>query len=173
MNVRESSTSVFDCLGRAKTQQHRVRDRSIDKPAKEEKDDQNKLDHLQRQLDLLVSQRYGLEQVGAVDPPFTPAIIAAPYPARFKMSSIAPYDGSTDVDEHLQNYQAHMLIQNTNEAALCKVFCLTLTGAARQWYRRLVPGSVGSFKQLADTFVAAFLGAKTRKMETSYLFKIK
>ncbi|GMN24278.1 hypothetical protein TIFTF001_045848 [Ficus carica] len=73
-------------------------------------DDQNKLDYLQRQLDLLLSQRYGLEHVGAVDLPFTPAIMATPYPTRFKMPSIASYDGSTDVDEHLENYQAHMLI---------------------------------------------------------------
>ncbi|GMN68803.1 hypothetical protein TIFTF001_037854 [Ficus carica] len=30
-----------------------------------------------------------------------------------------------------------------------------------------------SFKQLADAFSTAFLGAKTRKIETSYLFRIK
>ncbi|GMN70613.1 hypothetical protein TIFTF001_039653 [Ficus carica] len=64
--------------------------------------------------------------------------MASPYPARFKMPSMASYDGSTDADEHLENYQVHMLIQNANEAAL-----------------------------------SAFLGSKTRKMETSYLFGIK
>ena len=89
------------------------------------------------------------------------------------MPLIAPYDGSTDVDEYLENYQASMLIQNANEAALCKAFCLTLTSTARQWYRRLVPGSVGSFKQLADAFAAVFLGVNTRKMDISYLFRIK
>ncbi|GMN74649.1 hypothetical protein TIFTF001_052422, partial [Ficus carica] len=73
----------------------------------------------------------------------------SPYPARFKMPTIPSYDGSTDADEHVENYQAHMLIQSANEAALCKSFCLTLTGAARQWYRRLPPGSIGSFQQLA------------------------
>ena len=36
-----------------------------------EKDDQNKLDHLQRQLDQLIGEWYGLEQAGAIDPPFT------------------------------------------------------------------------------------------------------
>ena len=85
------------------------------------------------------------------------------------MPSIAPYDA----DEHFENYQAHMLIQNANEAAFCKAFCLTLTSTARQWYRRLVPGSVGSFKQLVDAFAVAFLGAKIWKMETSFLFRIK
>ncbi|GMN54091.1 hypothetical protein TIFTF001_023219 [Ficus carica] len=66
-----------------------------------------------------------------------------------------------------------MLIQNANEAVLCKSFCLTLTGAAQQWYRRLMPGSINSFKQLTDAFATAFLGSKIRKMETSYLFGIK
>ncbi|GMN46040.1 hypothetical protein TIFTF001_015226 [Ficus carica] len=120
-----------------------------------------------------MGQQYGLEQVGAVDPPFTPAIMALSYPARFKMPSMASHDGSTDADEHIENYQAHMLIQNANEAALFKAFCLTMTGAARQWYQRLMPGSISSFKQLADAFVASFLGSKTRKMKTSYLFGIK
>ena len=68
-----------------------------------------------------------------MDLPFTPTIMASPYLARFKMPSIASYDGSTDAEEHLENYQAHMLIQNANEAALYKSFCLTLTGAVRQW----------------------------------------
>ncbi|GMN57046.1 hypothetical protein TIFTF001_026149 [Ficus carica] len=99
--------------------------------------------------------------------------MAAPYPARFKMSTIAPYDGSTDADEHLENYQAHMLIQNANEATFCKAFCLTLTGTALLWYRRLIPRTMDSFRQLSDAFLAAFLNAKTRKKDTSYLFRIK
>ena len=66
-----------------------------------------------------------------------------------------------------------MLIQNANEAALCKSFCLTLTGAARQWYRRIPPGSICSYRQLADSFASAFLGSKTRRMGTSHLFRIK
>ncbi|GMN38456.1 hypothetical protein TIFTF001_007688 [Ficus carica] len=106
-------------------------------------------------------------------PPFTPFIMGSPYPTKFKMPSMAPYDGSTDADEHIENYQAHMLIQNANEAALCKSFCLTLTGAARQWYRRLAPGSIGCFKQLADAFAATFLSSKTRKLGASHLFGIK
>ena len=54
------------------------------------------------------------------DPPFTPTILAVLYPARFKMPTVAHNDGSTDADEHLENYQAHMLIQNANKATLCK-----------------------------------------------------
>ncbi|GMN63035.1 hypothetical protein TIFTF001_032110 [Ficus carica] len=99
--------------------------------------------------------------------------MASPYPARFKMPSVASYDGSTDADEHVENYYAHMLIQNANEAALCKSFCPTLTGAACQWYRRLAPGSIGCFKQLADSFAATFLSSKTRKLGASHLFGIK
>ncbi|GMN21561.1 hypothetical protein TIFTF001_043341 [Ficus carica] len=139
INVRGSTTSVFDRLGRPGVHRRIGRERSVDKPAKDEDNNQNRLDQLQRQLDQLVGQQYGMDQFGAVAPPFTPFIMASPYPTRFKMPSMNPYDGSTDADEHIENYQAHMLIQNANEAALCKSFCLTLTGAARQWYRRLAP----------------------------------
>ncbi|GMN53227.1 hypothetical protein TIFTF001_022359 [Ficus carica] len=99
--------------------------------------------------------------------------MTSPYPSRFKMLTMPSYDGSTDADEHLENYQAHMLIQSANEAALCKSFCLTLTGTAQQWYRRLPPGSIDSFQQLASSFSAAFLGSRTRKLGASHLFGIK
>ncbi|GMN70838.1 hypothetical protein TIFTF001_055477, partial [Ficus carica] len=173
INVRGSTTSVFDRLGRPGVHRRIGRERLVDKPAKDEDNNQNRLDQLQRQLDQLVGQQYGMDQFGAVAPPFTPFIMASPYPTRFKMPSMNPYDGSTDADEHIENYQAHMLIQNANEAALCKSFCLTLTGAARQWYRRLALGSIDCFKQLADAFAAAFLSSKTRKLGASHLFGIK
>ena len=122
---------MFDRLGGPGIHRRLGRERSVEKPVREDHD-QNRLDHLQQQLDQLVGQQYGLEQVGLVDPPFTPAIMASPYPVRFKMPSVASYDGSTDADEHLENYRTDMLIQNANEATLCKSFCLTLTGPARQ-----------------------------------------
>ncbi|GMN63868.1 hypothetical protein TIFTF001_032957 [Ficus carica] len=99
--------------------------------------------------------------------------MAAPDPTKFKMPTIAPYDSSTNADEHLENYQALMLIQNANEATLCKAFYLTLTSTARRWYRRLIPETMDLFKQLADAFSTTFLNVKTRKKETLYLFKIK
>ncbi|GMN61213.1 hypothetical protein TIFTF001_030299 [Ficus carica] len=51
--------------------------------------------------------------------------MVALYLARFKMPTVALYDGFTDADEYLENYHAHMLIQNANEATLYKAFCLT------------------------------------------------
>lgn len=38
--------------------------------------------------------------------PFTLAIMVTPYPASFKMPTVAPYDGSMDANNHLENYQA-------------------------------------------------------------------
>lgn len=95
---------MFYRLGRAGASWHRVQDRSVNKPTKEEQDDQNRLDHLQRQLNLLMGQWYELELVETVVLLFTLLIMALPYLARFKMPSIASYDGSMDADEHLENY---------------------------------------------------------------------
>ena len=65
-----------------------------------------------------------------------------------------------------------MLIQNANKADLCKAFYLTLTDAAQQWYKRLVPGSISSFKQLIDAFTIAFLGARLRRWKL-HTFRVK
>ncbi|GMN58485.1 hypothetical protein TIFTF001_027583 [Ficus carica] len=173
INVRRNTPSVFDRLGMPEIYRRLGREASVDKPAERESRDQSRLYYLQRQLDRLVGQQYGLEPVGSADPPFTPSIMASPYPSTFKMPTMPSYDGSTDADEHLENYQAHMLIQNANEAALCKLFCLTLTGAAWQWYQRLPPGSIDSFQQLASSFSATFHGSRTRKLGASHLFSIK
>lgn len=94
---------MFDHLGRSGSHHHQGREHSVDSPTKEEKDNQSRLDRL-------LGQQYGLEQVEAAGPPFTPTIMVAPYPSRFKMLSVASYDGSMDTEEHLENYQAHMLI---------------------------------------------------------------
>ncbi|GMN69014.1 hypothetical protein TIFTF001_038062 [Ficus carica] len=92
VNVRGSTTSVFDWLGGIAIYRRLGRERSVDQPAKEEDHNQSRLDHLQRQLDQLVGQQYGIDPTGAVDPPFTSTIMAAPYPARFKMPSMASFD---------------------------------------------------------------------------------
>ncbi|GMN30718.1 hypothetical protein TIFTF001_041495 [Ficus carica] len=173
INVRRNTPSVFDRLGRLEIYRRLGREGSVDKPAERESRDQSRLDYLQRQIDRLVRQQYGLEPAGLADPPFTLSITASPYPSKFKMPTMPSYNGSTDADEHLENYQAHMLIQSANETALCKSFCLTLTGATRQWYRRLPPGSIDSFQQLASSFSVAFLGSRTRKLGASHLFGIK
>ncbi|GMN33649.1 hypothetical protein TIFTF001_041936 [Ficus carica] len=69
VNVKGSTTSVFDRLGRPKVHRRIGRERSVDKPAKDEDYIQNRLDQLQRQLDQLVGQQYGMDQLGAVAPP--------------------------------------------------------------------------------------------------------
>ncbi|GMN20041.1 hypothetical protein TIFTF001_042983 [Ficus carica] len=69
VNVRGSTTSVFDLLGRPGVHCRIGRERSVDKPVKDEDYNQNRLDQLQRQLDQLVGQQYGMDQLGAVAPP--------------------------------------------------------------------------------------------------------
>ncbi|GMN46340.1 hypothetical protein TIFTF001_015527 [Ficus carica] len=92
-DVRRNATSVFDRLGRPGIYQRIGRERSVDKPTESH---DRRIDHLQRQLDQLMGQQYGMEQVGTVDLPFTPAVMASLYPVRFKMPSVTSYDGSTD-----------------------------------------------------------------------------
>ncbi|GMN44969.1 hypothetical protein TIFTF001_014162 [Ficus carica] len=72
-DVRRNATSIFDSLGRPGIYQRVGRERSMDKPTESH---DRRIYHLQRQLDRLVGQQYGMEQVRTVDPPFTPAVMA-------------------------------------------------------------------------------------------------
>ena len=67
--------------------------------------------------------------------------MAAPYSARFKMLTVALYDGSTNVDEHLENFQSicSFIMQ-------MKAFYMTLIGTTGQWYQRLMLGMMDLFK---------------------------
>ncbi|GMN61908.1 hypothetical protein TIFTF001_030985 [Ficus carica] len=82
MNIQGSTTSVFYRLGRPGDHRRIVQECSVDKPAKEEDNNQNRLDQLQR----------------------------------FKMPSMASYDGSTDADEHVENYKASPWIDRLLQA---------------------------------------------------------
>ncbi|GMN66099.1 hypothetical protein TIFTF001_035163 [Ficus carica] len=88
LNVRRNTPLVSDRLGRPEIYRRLGREASVDKPAKRENRDQSWLDYLQRQLDRLVKQQYGLEPAGSADPPFTPSIMASPYPSRFNQEHI-------------------------------------------------------------------------------------
>ena len=52
---------MFNRLGRPGTNRRHVREHFINKPVKEEMDNQSRLDHLHRQLDQLMGQQYRLE----------------------------------------------------------------------------------------------------------------
>ena len=48
-----------------------------------------------------------------------------------------------------------------------------LKGAARIWFNRLMPGSIGTFKELSAQFTSHFIGGRRYKKSTACLMNIK
>ena len=84
-----------------------------------------------------------------------------------------PYDCSTDPIDYLESYKALMMIQGATDVLLCLDFSVIIRKATRAWYFGLQPGSIYSFEQLKQSFVAYF--SINRRMPRMFdsLFSIK
>ncbi|GAU17354.1 hypothetical protein TSUD_232300 [Trifolium subterraneum] len=95
--------------------------------------------------------------------PFAPQVLhTSGYPyIHHKIPKIELYDGTTDPEEHLEKFRAHMLLQGFKDGIMCRVFACTLTGPAIRWFFSLPPYSIYSFPQLAQAFLSRFVLSKT------------
>ena len=89
------------------------------------------------------------------------------------MPQIKAYDGKTDPLDHIETYRTWMNVRRASASLKCQAFPLTLTGATRQWYQSLKPGTIGSFEQLKGEFLSRFIGSKTRKKDKTHLLSLK
>ncbi|CAL2240672.1 unnamed protein product [Prunus armeniaca] len=65
-----------------------------------------------------------------------------------------------------------MIIYKANNALMCKVFVMTLRGAAQDWFHTLLSGSISSFKELAYIFTKEYTSYWTIKKNPSHLFNL-
>ncbi|KAK4853844.1 hypothetical protein QYF36_015560 [Acer negundo] len=68
---------------------------------------------------------------------------------KFKMPQMESHNEHGDPAQHLKTFRSWMELHKLLEAVMCMTFSLTLTKSARQWYRRLVSGSIRN--QLKDS----------------------
>ncbi|RWW64838.1 hypothetical protein BHE74_00027899 [Ensete ventricosum] len=101
--------------------------------------------------------------------PFTPDIQSKPLPATFRLPALEPYDGSGDPMEHIATFRTQMVLYDTLEALMCRVFPTTLRGLARTWYSRLKPASIHLFDLLAKEFELNFLTSARPRPTTASL----
>ena len=94
-------------------------------------------------------------------------------PDNFKMPHIELYDGRTDPRTHLAKYNKMMQVARVSEDAKCMCFSLTLTKSAEDWWKRLAPGSIHSWKELQSAFRRQFIAARDHDMEVGSLTNIK
>jgi len=62
--------------------------------------------------------------------PFIDLIMDSPLPDKWKSFNRDRYDGTTDLDEHVDAYTTHMSLYTTDNAVLCRVFPTSLKGGA-------------------------------------------
>ncbi|XP_020226973.1 uncharacterized protein LOC109808389 [Cajanus cajan] len=77
-------------------------------------------------------------------------------PFGWKPFNIDCYDGTTDLDEHVDLYVTQVNLYTNNDAILCRVFLTSLKGSALAWYTQLPAGSVDSFDTLVRRFTVQY-----------------
>ena len=75
------------------------------------------------------------------------------------MPTITPYEGKTDLHEHVDNFNDQMDLFLIPEPIYCQAFAVTLTKIAKKWFRKLRLESITSWLQFSIEFVRQFQGA--------------
>ncbi|KAG7536468.1 Ribonuclease H-like superfamily [Arabidopsis suecica] len=88
--------------------------------------------------------------------PFTRRITSVSLRGRQKIK-LEPYNGKGDPKEFLTSFSIAInraeLTDENFEAGQCQIFTEHLTGAALNWFSRLKPNSISSYRQLSVTFL--------------------
>ena len=111
--------------------------------------------------------------VNRTDSPFTTFVNSFPLPHKFCMPQINSYDEVKDPLDHLETFKTLMHLQGIADEIMCRAFPTTLKGAARIYFSRLTPNSIGTFKELSAQFTSHFIGGHRYKKSTACLMNIK
>ncbi|CAL9003898.1 unnamed protein product [Prunus brigantina] len=104
--------------------------------------------------------------------PFTAEIEQAAPPKRFSTPSFTCFKGDSDPESHLKHFKSLMILHKTEDALMCKVFAMTLRGAAQDWFHTLPSESISSFKELAYVFAKEYTSYRTIKKNPDHLFNM-
>ncbi|CAL9000655.1 unnamed protein product, partial [Prunus brigantina] len=104
--------------------------------------------------------------------PFTAEIEQAAPPKRFSTPSFTCFKGDSDPESHLKHFKSLMILHKTEDALMCKVFAMTLRGAAQDWFHTLPSESISSFKELAYVFAKEYTSYQTIKKNPDHLFNM-
>ncbi|XP_031247331.1 uncharacterized protein LOC116105052 [Pistacia vera] len=125
---------------------------------------------LQRALDQLRGQQ--ISRVVEASP-FSPAVLTASLPSRFRMPDMRALEGNSDMRDHF--YEFNDLMEFHQVSNLTKYSCLamTLTAHAKRWFRLLPPRSINSWWQMSSLFLRHFQANRKFSMSLSYLSNIR
>ncbi|KAI3463696.1 hypothetical protein Pfo_020359 [Paulownia fortunei] len=104
--------------------------------------------------------------------PFSPAILAEFLPLGVKITNLSEYNGTGDLQEHLDRFFVKADLYDLSDAAYCKIFRTTLTKRALSWFNQLHGGTITSFEQLTQCFLHQFSINRKYPKTAVYLFLI-
>ncbi|MQM09242.1 hypothetical protein Taro_042107 [Colocasia esculenta] len=77
--------------------------------------------------------------------PFIAEILKARVSPKLPLSTIAPYDSTSNPADHIHGFESHMVFHGASDVAKCRAFPATLKETARAWFEALPAGSISSF----------------------------
>ncbi|XP_074362952.1 uncharacterized protein LOC141703295 [Apium graveolens] len=92
----------------------------------------------------------------AAPSPFTAAIRSSPLPRVFRHNPDLLFNGEADPAEYLIQFNTEMEVYQVPEMTRCRLFAASLRGSAQQWFSKLGPASIRTWRQLEDLFVRQF-----------------
>lgn len=104
--------------------------------------------------------------------PFTQEVLMDDLPVSFR-SFIFEYDGIADPWEHVCRFENTSQLHLLSDGVKCRVFAITLTGAAQQWFGQLPRGCIPTFGKLCSMFLHHFASSRKHQKSTITLFSIK
>ncbi|PWA41692.1 reverse transcriptase domain-containing protein [Artemisia annua] len=98
--------------------------------------------------------------------PFTENIRNIKLPKKTHMpDNVQSYDGNENPVDHIRVFQMAARVYNWDKATQCRMFQLTLTGAARVWFKNIPRESISSYCELRDAFLETFLSMERHKQK--------
>jgi len=83
------------------------------------------------------------------------------------------YDGTTDLEEHVDVFTTQAGLYTSDDAILYRVFPTSLKGSALNWFTRLPPNSIDCFDTLVTRFGIQFVTSKPHHLTSLALINIR
>ncbi|XP_020978077.1 uncharacterized protein LOC110271484 [Arachis ipaensis] len=87
---------------------------------------------------------------------FHPSILKVRLPRNFDKPTDMRYDGTKEPQEHVTAFEARMNLEGVGDAVRCRAFPVTLAGPAIRWFNTLPQGSITTFADISQSFLARF-----------------
>ncbi|GJY75408.1 hypothetical protein Tco_0480524 [Tanacetum coccineum] len=92
--------------------------------------------------------------------PHTRRIIEFTGPEYKMLTNIKLYDGTTDLEDHLNRFASSANFEEWPMPVWCRMLQQNLNGYARGWFERLLANSINEWSELKEAFVISFPRAK-------------